>query len=211
VLLLPRRLKSSRLHRLAQLSPALGAALGLVRRCSACVDGAQRPGKSRQARAVLRVERCKQCMLGLPDRPVGRFLVQPPAGALAFGCGFDLRMSHLLQSCAAQSNDVKAVETGFGVWKVLGCRLWKEPLMSMLTWLIAVDWPARAERSRWRISAASPCRDPARRTASAVGLWVGCAATPQAGQEWLAAPNRTWTRSVQTVARKWLHLPSERQ
>jgi hypothetical protein len=100
--------------------PALQQRLCLIRRVGCDVDGPQRlfdpPGPCRlEVRALQPVHG-----FGLLDRPVGRLLVQPPAAALEFGCGFDLRTSHLVQSRAAQSNDVEAVETDLGAWKVLG-------------------------------------------------------------------------------------------
>jgi hypothetical protein len=101
--------------------PAFELGQCLVRRVGRDVDGAQRlldpPGPcGLEGRALQPVHG-----LGWLDRPVGGFLVQTSAGTLAFGCGFDLRTSHLVRHRrAAQSNDVEAVETYLGVWKVLG-------------------------------------------------------------------------------------------
>jgi len=99
---------------------ALEQRLRLVRRFGGDVVGAQRlfdpPGPCRlEVRALQPVNG-----LGLLDRPVGGFLMQAPAGALEFGLALDLGTSHLVQSRAAQSNDMKAAETDLGVWKVLG-------------------------------------------------------------------------------------------
>ena len=85
--------------------PTLQQRLRLIRRVGCDVDGPQRlfdpPGPCRlEVRALQPVHG-----LGLLDRPVGGFLVQPPAGAFEFERGFDL----LTRAPIWPSNDWLAV------------------------------------------------------------------------------------------------------